>query len=245
MSALRDPAMPANAMVLAAGLGTRMRDISKKLPKPLVPVQKRALIDHALDRLAQAGVVHAVVNVHYFADKLEAHLKARTRPRISISDERKLLLGTGGGIAKALPLLGNAPFLLINSDTLWIERGTANLVRLAKFFDRLRMDAALLLAATEDARGYDGRGDYALEADGRLRRRPERGTAPFVYMGVAILSPRLFDGAPRGAFGLNRLFDRAEEAGRLMGIRLEGTFLHVGTPEAIKEAEAELRRAGA
>jgi MurNAc alpha-1-phosphate uridylyltransferase len=245
VSMLRDPAMPAHAMVLAAGLGTRMRTISKKLPKPLVQVQKRTLIDHVLDRLAAAGVAQAVVNVHYFADQLEAHLAARARPRVSISDERQQLLGTGGGIAKALPLLGHAPFLLINSDSLWIERGTANLVRLAKFFDRLRMDAALLLAATEEAHGYEGRGDYALEADGRLKRRPERSGAPYVYMGVAILSPRLFDGAPRGVFGLDQLFDRAEQAGRLMGIKLEGTFLHVGTPEAIKEAEAELRRADA
>ena len=245
MTALRDPAMPANAMVLAAGLGTRMRQLSKQLPKPLAAVQKRPLIDHVLDRLMNAGVAHAVVNVHYFADLLEAHLKERQRPRISISDERKKLLGTGGGIAKALSLLGNAPFLLINSDSLWIEPATANLVRLAKFFDRQRMDAALLLAATEDARGYDGHGDYSIEADGKLRRRPERGAAPNVYMGVAILSPTLFDGAPRGAFALGELFDRAEKAGRLMGLKLEGTFLHVGTPEAIKEAEAAIRRAGA
>lgn len=231
-------------MVLAAGLGTRMRHLSKTLPKPLVPVQKRALIDHVLDRLAQAGVVQAVVNIHYFADLLEAHLKGRTKPRVSFSDERAKLLGTGGGIAKALPLLGPAPFLLVNSDSLWVERGTANLVRLAKFFDRQRMDAALLLASLDDARGYDGRGDFSLESDGTLKRRGARGTAPFVYMGVAILSPTLFDGAPRGAFALGDLFDRAEQAGRLMGIKLEGTFLHVGTPEAIKDAEAAIRQAG-
>lgn len=244
MSALRDPSMPANAMVLAAGLGTRMRQLSRTLPKPLVKVARRALIDHVLDRLAHAGVAQAVVNVHHFADLVEAHLAARTRPRIAISDERAKLLGTGGGIAKALPLLGHAPFLLVNSDSLWIERATANLVRLAKFFDRQRMEAALLLAAVEDARGYEGRGDYGLEADGRLERRSGRGSAPFVYMGVAMLSPGLFEGAPRGAFGLGELFDRAERAGRLMGIRLEGTFLHVGTPEAVKEAEAAIRQAG-
>jgi len=236
--------MPANAMVLAAGLGTRMKQFSKTQPKPLVKVQKRALIDHVLDRLVNAGVGQAAVNVHTFADLLEAHLKTRARPRIAISDEREKLLGTGGGIAKALPLLGHAPFLLINSDSLWIERSTANLVRLAKFFDRQRMDAALLLATLDDARGYEGRGDYTLEEGGRLRRRPERGPAPLVYMGVAILSPTLFDGAPRGAFGLGELFDRAEKAGRLMGLKLEGTFLHVGTPEAIKEAEAAIRQAG-
>jgi MurNAc alpha-1-phosphate uridylyltransferase len=244
MTTLRDPAMPASAMVLAAGMGTRMRENSKKKPKPLVEVRERALIDHVLDRLAQAGVANAVVNVHYLADLLEEHLLPRKRPRISISDERKQLLGTGGGIAKALPLLGNAPFLLANSDSLWIEPATSNLVRLARFFDRLRMDAALLLAAIESARGYEGRGDYSLEASGLLKRRPERGSAPYVYMGVSILSPSLFDGAPRGAFGLSDLFDRAEKAGRLMGLKLEGTFLHVGTPEAITEAEKFIRLAG-
>jgi MurNAc alpha-1-phosphate uridylyltransferase len=244
VTALRDPSMPASAMVLAAGLGTRMRQLSKTLPKPLVRVQKRALIDHVLDRLAHAGVAQAVINVHYFADLLEEHLKPRTRPRIALSDERERLMGTGGGIAKALPLLGHAPFLLVNSDSLWIESATANLVRLAKFFDRQRMDAALLLTATDEARGYEGRGDYSIDGEGRLVRRGERGTAPYVYMGVAILSPSLFDGAPRGEFGLGELFDRAEKAGRLMGIRLEGTFLHVGTPEAIKEAEAAIRHAG-
>jgi MurNAc alpha-1-phosphate uridylyltransferase len=184
------------------------------------------------------------VNVHHFADSLEEHLRRRTRPRIAISDERNKLLGTGGGIAKALPLLGNAPFLLANSDSLWIENATSNLVRLARFFDRLRMDAALLLAGTDEAHGYDGPGDYTLQPGGVLRRRTNRGAAPFVYMGVSILSPSLFDGAPRGAFGLSDLFDRAEKAGRLMGIKLEGTFLHVGTPEAIKEAEGAIQRAG-
>ena len=245
MSALRDPSMPASAMILAAGLGTRIRTAANNKPKPLVEVRKRALIDHVLDRLAQAGVVQVVINVHHHADALEAHVKPRARPRIAISDERKQLLGTGGGIAKALPLLGNAPFLLVNSDSLWMEKATANLVRLARFFDRSRMDAALLLASVEDARGYDGRGDYALDPGGALRRKAERGSAPFVYMGVAILSPSLFDGAPRGAFNLNVLFDRAEKAGRLMGIKLEGTFLHVGTPDAIRQAEEALPRAGA
>jgi MurNAc alpha-1-phosphate uridylyltransferase len=237
--------MPANAMLLAAGLGTRMKQLSTAQPKPLVKVQGRALIDHVLDRLATAGVAMTVVNVHTFADLLEGHLRTRTRPRIAISDERDKLLGTGGGIAKALPLLGHAPFLLVNSDCLWIERATANLVRLAKFFDRQRMDAALLLAPTETTLGYEGRGDYSLDADGKLKRRPERGTAPFVYMGVAILSPALFEGAPRGAFGLGELFDRAEKAGRLMGIRLEGTYLHVGTPEAVREAEDAIEHADA
>jgi MurNAc alpha-1-phosphate uridylyltransferase len=245
VTALRDPAMPASAMVLAAGLGTRMRPAARNKPKPLVEVQQRALIDHVLDRLARAGIATAVVNVHHFADQLERHLTKRTRPRIAISDERGKLLGTGGGIVKAMPLLGRAPFLLVNSDSLWIERATSNLVRLARFFDRLRMDAALMLAATEDAFGYDGRGDYALEPGGTLRRRPERGTAPYVYMGVSILSPALFEGAPRGAFGLSDLFDRAEKAGRLMGLKLEGTFLHVGTPDAIAAAEEAIRRAGA
>jgi MurNAc alpha-1-phosphate uridylyltransferase len=240
----RDPAMPASAMVLAAGLGTRMGPLSQSRPKPLVEVMGRALIDHGLDRLAQAGITTAVINVHHFADAIEAHLKRRKRPRIVISDEREQLFSTGGGIAKALPLIGSAPFVLLNSDSLWIEGATANLVRLARGFDRGRMDALLLLTSSVDAIGYDGPGDYAMDADGRLHGRGES-KVPFVYAGVAILSPALFSGAPKGAFPLSILFDRAEKSGRLFGLPLEGTFLHVGTPEAIVAAEQAIRRLSA
>ena len=228
------------AMVLAAGLGKRMRPLTDKLPKPLVRVTGRALIDHVLDRLADAGVATAVVNVHHMADAIEAHLKGRTRPKIVISDERGTLLDTGGGVVRALPLLGQKPFFHVNSDTIWIEGVTPNFTRLAAMFDPAEMDAVVLLAATAASIGYEGRGDFAMAPDGRLKRRSEREVVPFVYAGAAVLAPSLFAGAPAGAFSLNRMFDRAIEAGRLFGLRLEGTWMHVGTPAAIQAAEAAI-----
>ena len=228
------------AMVLAAGLGTRMRPLTETLPKPLVPVAGKALIDRVLDRLADAGVTKAVVNVHHKADAIEQHLTDRTRPQIEISDERGELLDTGGGVVKALPLLGEAPFFHVNSDTIWIEGVTPNFGRLAAMFDAEQMDTLLLLASTTASIGYEGRGDFSMGPDGRLRRRPEREVVPFVYAGAAILSPVMFSDAPKGAFSLNRMFDRAIEAGRLFGLRLEGTWMHVGTPAAIKAAEAAI-----
>jgi len=227
-------------MVLAAGLGTRMRPLTDTLPKPLVPVAGKALLDHVLDRLADAGVETAVVNIHHKADLIESHLKGRTRPAIVISDERGELLDTGGGVVKALPLLGTEPFFHINSDTIWIEGVTPNLGRLAAQFDPATMDIALLVAATTGSIGYDGRGDFAMLPDGRLKRRPEREIAPFVYAGAAILAPAIFAGARVEKFSLNRMFDKALEAGRLFGLRLEGTWMHVGTPAAIKAAEAAI-----
>jgi MurNAc alpha-1-phosphate uridylyltransferase len=227
-------------MVLAAGLGKRMRPHSDTLPKPLVHVAGKPLIDHALDRLAEAGIARAVVNLHYRAEQIERHLAGRTRPRILISDERAQLLETGGGIVKALPLLGDAPFIAINSDTLWIDGVKPNLVRLAEAFEATRMDALLLLAPTTSSIGYTGRGDFRMAAGGQLVRRAERDMAPFVYAGAAVLAPALFADAPRGAFSLTQLFDRAAEAKRLFGLRLEGVWMHVGTPEAIAEAEAAL-----
>jgi len=225
------------AMVLAAGLGTRMRPLTDTLPKPLVRVAGRALIDHVLDRLADAGVETAVVNVHHMADQIENHLKTRTRPRIRISDERGELLDTGGGVVKALKLLGEAPFFHMNSDTLWIEGVTPNLVRLGARFDPARMDILLLLASTTASIGYEGHGDFAMAPDGRLRRRSEREITPFIYAGAAMLSPAQFAGAAAGRFSLNRMFDSAIEAGRMYGLRLEGTWMHVGTPAAITAAE--------
>jgi N-acetyl-alpha-D-muramate 1-phosphate uridylyltransferase len=232
--------VPRRAMVLAAGLGTRMRPFNGELPKPLVQVGGKALIDHVLDRLAATGVERAVVNVHHLADQIEQHLAARRRPQIVISDERGKLLGTGGALAKALPELGAAPFFLINSDTIWIEGVKPNLARLAAAFAPDRMDALLLLAPTATSIGYAGRGDFAMTADGRLHRRSERAVVPFVYAGAAILAPALFAGAPEGAFSLTRQFDAAAEAGRLYGLRLEGVWMHVGTPEAVAAAEAAI-----
>jgi MurNAc alpha-1-phosphate uridylyltransferase len=230
-------ANPKTAMVLAAGLGERMRPLTEKMPKPLVEVAGKPLIEHVLDKLADAGVETAVVNVHYLADMIEKKLAARKKPRIVFSDERKLILNTGGGIAKALPLLGNAPFYLVNSDTMWIDGVRDNLTRLAENFDPARMDALLLLAPSAGSTGYSGRGDFAMTSDGCLHSRAEREVVPFVYAGVAILSPALFRGAPDGAFSLTRLFDRAAEADRLHGLRLDGLWMHVGTPDAIGLAE--------
>jgi N-acetyl-alpha-D-muramate 1-phosphate uridylyltransferase len=240
---LPEAMMPKSAMVLAAGLGTRMRPYNGHIPKPLVAVGGKPLIDYGLDRLADAGVARAVVNVHHLADALEKHLAPRQRPHIVISDERAELLGTGGGIAKALPQLGDAPFFLVNSDTLWLDGVRPNFTRLGEAFDANIMDALLLLAPTTDAIGYSGRGDYMMLPDGRLQRRTEREVAPFIYAGSAILSPALFAGAPKGAFPLTPLFDRASENGRLFGLRLEGVWMHVGTPEAVAAADAALAAA--
>ena len=180
------------------------------------------------------------MNVHHFADQIEDHLKPRRVPKIVISDERDALLGTGGGVVKALPLLGSEPFFHANADTIWIDGVKSNLQRLAAAFDPEHMDALLLLALTTSSVGYGGPGDYAMAADGKLRPRPEREIVPFVYAGVAILSPALFSSAPEGAFPLARLVNRAAEAGRLHGLRLEGVWMHVGTPEAIAAAEAAI-----
>jgi MurNAc alpha-1-phosphate uridylyltransferase len=237
-----DPMMPKTAIVLAAGLGTRMRPYNGHIPKPMVTVGGKSLIDYGLDRLADAGVERAVVNVHHLADVVERHLASRRRPRIVISNERAALLGTGGGIAKALPDIGDAPFFLVNSDTLWLDGVKPNFTRLAEAFDADAMDALLLLAPATDSIGYTGLGDYTMLPDGRLRRRADQEVVPFVYAGAAILSPALFADAPAGAFALTRLFDRAGGNGRLFGLRLEGVWMHVGTPEAVAAAEAALAR---
>jgi MurNAc alpha-1-phosphate uridylyltransferase len=237
-----------SALVLAAGLGTRMRPITDTLPKPLVRVGGRALIDHALDRLPSAGIENAVVNVHHLADLVEAHVRGRARPRIAISDERETLLETGGGAKKALGLLaasGGDAFVILNSDSLWIDGGRDNLASLVQGWDPERMDILLLLASVATSLGYDGRGDFLMQPDGRLARRPEREVSPFVYAGVAVLKPELFAETPEGPFSLNLLFDRAIAQGRLHGLRLDGEWLHVGTPESIPAAEARLARSAA
>jgi MurNAc alpha-1-phosphate uridylyltransferase len=240
MTRMPTPNIPDHAMVLAAGLGTRMRPVTDGMPKPLVPVAGKPLLDHVLDKLADAGVSDAVVNVHYFAEQIEQHLAGRRAPHITISDERSQLLNTGGGVRAALRFLGTTPFFLLNSDTLWIDGVDGNLHRLARAFDRSRMDALLLLAPTATSVGYVGRGDFAMDPAGLLRRRREREVVPFVYAGAAVLTPGMFADAPEGPFSLNLLFDRAIEAGRLCGLRLDGVWMHVGTPEAIMAAEAAI-----
>jgi MurNAc alpha-1-phosphate uridylyltransferase len=238
--AQHNPKVPRRAIVLAAGLGTRMRAFNGQIPKPLVKVGGKALIDYVLDRLALAGVERVVVNVHHLADQIERHLAARQRPQIVISDERSELLGTAGGVVRALPQLGGEPFFLVNSDTVWIDGVQPNLARLAAAFDPRRMDALLLLAPTASSIGYSGRGDFVMAADGRLARRGEREVAPFVYAGAAILTPAFFAGAPAGPSSMSPLFDRAIERERLCGLRLEGIWMHVGTPEAVAAAEAAI-----
>jgi MurNAc alpha-1-phosphate uridylyltransferase len=234
---------PRTAMVLAAGLGVRMRPLTERMPKPLVQVDGKALIDHVLDNLAAAGVERVVVNVHYLADQLEKHLGERTKPKIVFSDERAKLLGTGGAVVKAMPKLGDAPFFHLNSDSIWIDGKEPNLARLADAFDEKRMDALLLLAPTAGSIGYSGDGDFVMDAEGHLRRAEGR-VAPFVYAGAAILAPALFRGAPQGDFSLTGLFDRAAAAGRLHGLKLDGTWMHVGTPDAIPLAQAAIHAAG-
>jgi len=236
---------PHSAMVLAAGRGERMRPLTNRLPKPLVAVAGKPLLDHVLDRLTAAGIDRVVVNVHYLADLIERHLAGRQTPRIAISDEREKLLDTGGGVVKALAALGGEPFFHVNSDTIWIDGEKPNLERLAEAFDPTSMDALLLLAPAAASIGYAGRGDYTMTTDGRLRRRPEQGVAPFVYAGAALLRPELFKDAPAGVFPLTVLFDRAEREGRLHGLRLEGVWMHVGTPEAIAQAEAAIAASAA
>ena len=207
MAAASTQVIPRRAMVLAAGLGTRMRPLTDTIPKPLVKVAGKPLIDHVLDRLAGTGVERAVVNVHHFADQMQQHLAQRKHPQVIISDERGLLLGTGGGVRKSLPELGSAPFFHVNSDSIWIDGVKPNLARLADVFDPAAMDALLLLAPTADSIGYSGRGDFAMAPDGALRKRAEQEIVPFVYAGAAILSPALFKDTPSGELSLTTLFD--------------------------------------
>lgn len=229
--------VPKTAFVLAAGLGTRMRPLTDTRPKPLVGFNGKALIDHVLDKIAQAGIGNAVVNVHYLADDLERHLARRKSPKISISDERGVLLDTGGGVMRALPKIGSEPFLIHNSDSVWIEGVGTNLSRLIEAWDAMSMDSLMLLAPITKSIGYDGPGDFIMDSDGRLSRREKGREASFVFAGVSVAHPRIFEGAPQGRFSLNTLWDRAIGKGRLFGIRLDGIWMHIGTPEALSESE--------
>lgn len=235
--------VPDTAMVLAAGLGKRMRPLTATRPKPLVEVAGRPLIDHALARLRAAGVAKAVVNVHYLPDAIEAHLKNRVQGiEITISDERKRLLETGGGLVKALPLIDADPFLVVNSDNLWVDGPVDALKLLASGWDDARMDALLLLVPLWRAHCHAGRGDFHMSATGKLRRRRPHGIAPFVYTGIQIVSKRLFAGElPEGPFSTNLLWDRAIEAGRCYGAVHQGLWFDVGRPESVRKTEDILR----
>ena len=229
-------------MVFAAGLGTRMRPVTDTIPKPLVTVGGKALIDHMLDRFAAVGLETAIVNVHYRADQIEAHLSGRTEPRIVISDERSALLDQGGGIKKVLPHLGDGAFFLCNTDAFWLEGPRSNIARLAARWDPDRMDVLLLVAATTSSVGVDWPGDFTMLSDGRLKKREERAVAPFVYAGVGIMKTSLFAATPDGPVRLSPYFVEAADRNRLFGQRLDGQWLHVGTPEAIEEAEKTIKR---
>lgn len=229
-------------MIMAAGLGTRMRPLSDTMPKPLIPVAGKALIDHALDRLAAAGVNRVVVNIHYRAQMVKDHLAGRRDLEIVYSDESDALLDTGGGAVKALPFFEDEPFFILNSDSIWIEKGEAALTRMQRVFDPAAMDALLLLAERGPAIGYDGKGDFCRDDDGRLTRVPKDSASPYAYPGVQIVQPRLFDAMPQGAFSTNLAWNAAIAKGRLWGTVLDGVWLHVGTPLARDQAEARLAR---
>ncbi|WP_174275041.1 nucleotidyltransferase family protein [Sphingomonas bacterium] len=228
------------AMVLAAGLGKRMRPLTATRPKPMVAVAGKPLIDHALDRLRSAGIARAVVNVHYLADALESHMRRARGIEVLISDERALLLETGGGIAKALPLIEDDLFLAVNSDNLWFD-GPVDAIRLlCDRWDDATMDVLLLLVPLARANCHRGQGDFHMDASGKLaRRRPGR-VAPFVFTGVQLIARRLFDGIAIEPFSMNRLFDKAIAAGRLYGIVHQGLWFDVGTPPAVAQTEALL-----
>jgi len=235
--------VPEFAMVLAAGIGKRMRPITESMPKPLVSVAGRTLLDWGLDALRDAGVGHAVINVHHFPEQIIAHLSSRAVPRICISDESDGLLDSAGGIVKALPMLGTAPFFILNADTFWIDGGSAsNLKRLALAWDAARMDILLMLADITKSTGHSGGTDFLLDGDGRLHRSagaPEG----LIYAGAAIADPNLFAAAEMKPHSLNRYFDSAIERGRLFGMEMDGHWITVGTPDAIPLAEAAVARA--
>lgn len=227
------------AMVLAAGLGTRMRPLTNDRPKPLVEVAGKPLIDHTLDRLAEAGIAKAVVNVHYFADAVEQHVQARTAPAVSISDERELLLETGGGMVRAQSLLPD-PFFCVNSDNIWLDGPQDAFRDLSQAWDPARMDALLLLVAHTGARNFTGKGDFHMDGKGRLSRRRSGRIAPFIFTGIQLVSKRLLREAPEGPFSTNVLWTRAIEEGRLFGTAFTGQWFEVGTPQSIAPTEAVL-----
>ena len=231
--------LPKTAMVMAAGYGKRLRPLTDTTPKPMVKVLGRPMIDVVLDRLAAAGVERAVINLHHLGEVIRDHLKMRKDLEIIFSEETEIL-ETGGGTKQALPLLGPDPFFVVNAKIIWLNGREDALHRLARAWDAERMDSLLLLQPTVTAIGYGGPGDFLMDQEGRLKRRPEWEVAPFLYSGVYICHPRLFDASPDGAFSVNVLWDRAIEQGRLTGIRHDGEWYHVSTPQQLREVEREL-----
>jgi MurNAc alpha-1-phosphate uridylyltransferase len=233
--------IPQKAMVLAAGLGSRMRPLTDTMPKPLVPVAGKTLIDHVLDRLESAGVSEVIVNTHYLSEQLEDHLSKRKIPKIRVSRERDLL-DTGGGVNNALKMLGLAPFFVINSDAFWLNGPFDALAQMAMVWEEKKMDGLLLLHSTVEAYGYSGQGDFCCDSDGSLDRRSESEVSPWLFTGIQLLHPRLFNNAPKGAFSLNTLYDRAIKKNRLFGTVHDGEWFHVGSPEGLKKSEIYLQQ---
>ncbi len=225
------------AMVMAAGLGKRMRPLTASRPKPMVKVAGKPLLDHALDRLAAAGVARAVVNVHYLADGIEAHVARRARPAVAISDEREKLLETGGGLVRAWPLIAADPFFCLNSDALWLDGPTDVFRQLSALWEPRAMDALLLVVPHPRAHNYRGPGDFHLRADGRLERRRPGRVAPFVFTGIQLVAERLLRDPPQGAFSTNRFWSRAIDEGRLFGAVHQGEWIEIGEPHHIAMAE--------
>lgn len=237
--------MVKQAFILGAGFGSRMRPLTDKIPKPLVPLAGKPLIDHVISRLTNVGVEKIVVNVHYLADQLEEHLRKNKQCEIIISDEREHLLDTGGGAKKALQHFGSDPFFIHNSDSVWIEDGQNNLQNLLNAFDNTRMDNILCLANRHTCLGYDGKGDFILNDNGLIERKPKETDTDYVFIGASIATPALFNNAPEGAFSLNKLWDTAIRNERLYGIKHQGLWMHVGTTEALSEAEDCIKKAAA
>jgi N-acetyl-alpha-D-muramate 1-phosphate uridylyltransferase len=232
--------LPTRAMIMAAGLGTRMRPLTDTRPKPLVEVAGKALLDHAIDRLVDAGVTSIVVNLHYKAEMIKTHLAGRKDVEIIFSDESDGLLGTGGGVVRALHYFGDEPFFIHNSDTIWVEGYGRALEQMKKRWDPETMDALLLVVPLIHSMGYEGTGDFLMDSMGHLSRVPPGRVSPFAFPGVQIVHPRLFEDPPGGGFSTNIVWDRAIEKERLFGMRLDGVWIHVGTPQAVAEAEAYL-----
>ena len=237
-----DLTKPETAMVLAAGLGTRMRPITNSIPKPLVSVNGKSLLDYALDALADGGISDAVINVHYLADQIEDHVATRTHPTISISDERAELLDSGGGVKKAMADKSEGPFYILNADSFWIDQGASTIESMGTFWNSKSMDMLLLLSNHTNAVGFDGKGDFFIDSEGRLTRRGQADAAPYIYAGAIIAKAEHFTAIKEEKFSLNQLFDQAIASNTLFGIPLDGLWLHVGTPESIVDAEQAIER---
>jgi MurNAc alpha-1-phosphate uridylyltransferase len=229
---------PKKAMVLAAGLGRRLRPITANLPKPLVKLANRTLLDYSLDHLVAAGVECVVINTHYLGDQIKQHLSSRNDLEIIISSEEDSLLETGGGIKKVLEYFNNEPFYVSNADIFWLNGPTMALERMIEQWDESKMDALLLLHSTVEAYGYSGKGDFAVDPLGKLSRRLEKEITPYLFTGVQIIHPRIFQDTPNGKFSLNVIYDRAIAVDRLYGIAHDGEWFHIGTPDGLADAES-------